>query len=55
MVVYAESCPNDYVFHGVTVTSNLVKYLGTYIGKTDATSTLNLDKAIEKMCKTAQK
>ncbi len=39
----------------MTVTSNLVKYLGTYIGKTDAASNLNLDKAIENMHKTAHK
>ena len=43
------------VFHGVTMTSNPVKYLGTYIGKTNAALTLNLNKAIEKTCKTTHK
>ncbi len=39
----------------LVIKDNTIIYLGTYIGKTDAASTLNLNKAINKMCKTTQK
>ncbi len=42
-VVYSSNCNQDYQYHGITVTGNPVKCLGTYIGKGDTASHLNLD------------
>ncbi len=54
-VVYSSACERDYQFHGITVTGNPVKYLGTYIGKGDTATILNLDSALSKMKTMAQR
>ncbi len=48
-VVYDKSCGGDYQFHGVTVTGQPVKYLGTYVGAGDKPADLNLSQSIRKM------
>ncbi len=55
MVVYDKSCEEDYQLHGVTVTGQPVKYLGTFVGASDKPADLNLSQSIQKMKHTAQK
>ena len=55
MVVYSWKATKDYNFHGVLVTSNPVKYLGTFLGEVEATERLNLEAVISKMRYTANK
>ena len=35
-VAYSQKATKDYKFHGVLVTSNPVKYLGTYLGEAES-------------------
>ena len=48
-VVYSQKATHNYKFHGVLVTSNPVKYLGTFLGVAEAMEKLNFEVAISKM------
>ena len=54
-VVFDQTCCKDYHYHGVTVTSDPVKYLGTYVGAGDTLVAKNPDQVVFKMKCTAQK
>ncbi len=55
MIVFDQTCCKDYQYHGVTVTGDPVKYLGTYVGMGDSPVAQNLDQAVLKMKHTVQK
>ncbi len=55
MVVFDQNCHKDYHYHGITVTGNPVKYLGTYVGAGNSPVDKNLDQVVSKMKHTAQK
>ncbi len=54
-MVYSWKAIKDYKIHGVLVTSNPVKYLGTFLGKVEAMEKLNIETAISKMRYTTSK
>ncbi len=54
-IVYDPKVKDDFRFHGVTVMSGPVKYLGTYLGLSPQVAKLNLDGAVQKMKNTAAK
>ena len=55
MVVFDQNCCKNYHYHGITVTSDPMKYLGTYVGARNSLVDKKLDHLVSKMKCTAQK